>query len=178
MTNGGRRVRGAQAAPSSSSTFEVEAITNVRFAGRQNVEYLVQWKVPPGANPDDYEPTWEAEDNLEGCEDALRDFCVEWTRQYEAALKVCPLPPAQFTSLPRIAPSATLTAFTPQAAKEKKEPLPMLNLPYCHADPFPEEPTGIEGTDTSDLDRVELSKFLNCAMRALPPQCREALCAA
>jgi hypothetical protein len=54
----------------------------------------------------------------------------------------------------------------------------MLNLPYCHADPFPEEPTGIEGTDTSDLDRVELSKFLNCAMRALPPQCREALCAA
>ena len=23
----------------------------------------------------------------------------------------------------------------------------MLNLPYCHADPFPEEPTGIEGTD-------------------------------
>ena len=67
MTNGGRRVRGAQAAPSSSSTFEVEAITNVRFAGRQNVEYLVQWKVPPGANPDDYEPTWEAEDNLEGC---------------------------------------------------------------------------------------------------------------
>ena len=91
---------------------------------------------------------------------------------------MCPLPPAQFTSLPRIAPSATLTAFTPQAAKEKKEPLPMLNLPYCHADPFPEEPTGIEGTDTSDLDRVELSKFLNCAMRALPPQCREALCAA
>lgn len=65
-----------------------------------------------------------------------------------------------------------------QAAEEKKEPLPMLNLPYCHADPFPEEPTGIEGTDTSDLDRVELSKFLNCAMRALPPQCREALCAA
>ena len=147
MANGGRRARGAQAAPSSSSTFEVEAITNVRFAGRQNVKYLVQWKVPPGANPDDYEPTWEAEDNLEGCEDALRDFCVEWTRQYEAALKVCPLPPAQFTSLPRIAPSATLTAFTPQAAKEKKEPLPMLNLPYCHADPFPEEPTGIEGTD-------------------------------
>ena len=145
MANGGRRARGAQAAPSSSSTFEVEAITNVRFAGRQNVEYLVQWKVPPGANPDDYEPTWEAEDNLEGCEDALRDFCVEWTRQYEAALKVCPRPPAQF-SLPRIAPSATLTAFTPQAAKEKKEPLPMLNLPYCHADPFPEEPTGIEGT--------------------------------
>ena len=126
MANGGRRARGAQAAPSSSSTFEVEAITNVRFAGRQNVEYLVQWKVPPGANPDDYEPTWEAEDNLEGCEDALRDFCVEWTRQYEAALKVCPRPPAQF-SLPRIAPSATLTAFTPQAAKEKKEPLPMLS---------------------------------------------------
>ena len=149
----------------------------MRLAGRQNVEYMVQWKVPPGANPDDYEPTWEAEDNLEGCEDALRDFRVEWTRQYEAALKVCPRPPAQF-SLPRIAPSATLTAFTPQAAKEKKEPLPMLNLPYCHADPFPEEPTGIEGTDTSDLDRVELSKFLNCAMRALPPQCREALCAA
>ena len=119
MANGGRRVRGAQAAPSSSSTFEVEASTNVRFAGRQNVEYLVQWKVPPGANPHDYEPTWEAEDNLEGCEDALRDFCVEWTRQYEAALKVCPRPPAQF-SLPRIAPSATLTAFTPQAAKEKK----------------------------------------------------------
>ena len=54
----------------------------------------------------------------------------------------------------------------------------MLNLPCCHADPFPEEPTGIEGTDTSDLDRVELSKFLNCAMRALPPQRREALCAA
>lgn len=25
----------------------------------------------------------------------------------------------------------------------------MLNLPYCHADPFPEEPTGIKGTDTS-----------------------------
>ena len=96
MANGGRRARGAPAAPSSSPTFEVEAITNVRFAGRQNVEYLVQWKVPPGANPDDYEPTWEAEDNLEGCEDALRDFCVEWTRQYEAALKVCPRPPAQF----------------------------------------------------------------------------------
>ena len=101
MTNGGRRGRGAQAAPSSSSTFEVEAITNVRFAGRQNVEYLVQWKVPPGANPDDYEPTWEAEDNLEGCEDALRDFRVEWTRQYEAALKVCPRPPAQFARSPR-----------------------------------------------------------------------------
>ena len=104
MTNGGRRVRGAQAAPSSSSTFEVEAITNVRFAGRQNVEYLVQWKVPPGANPDDYEPTWEAEDNLEGCEDALRDFRVEWTRQYEAALKVCPRPPAQFTICPESPP--------------------------------------------------------------------------
>ena len=104
MTNGGRRARGAQAAPSSSSTFEVEAITNVRFAGRQNVEYLVQWKVPPGANPDDYEPTWEAEDNLEGCEDALRDFRVEWTRQYEAALKVCPRPPAQFTVCPESPP--------------------------------------------------------------------------